>query len=58
MRQRGPFHLWCKNGKAFCERLFALHRQQREMDKKNGNMAPPGKISPDSHGYVNICEKS
>jgi len=28
------------------------------MDKKNVNVAPPGEISPDSHGYVNICDKS
>jgi len=39
------------NGKAFCERLFALHRQQPEQDKQNFDVSPPGKISADAHGH-------
>jgi len=33
--------LWCRKGKAFCERLFALHRQQPEKDKQNVDCDPP-----------------
>jgi len=43
------FSLWCRKGKAFCERVFALHRQQHGKDKQNIEFVPPGKISADSH---------
>jgi len=35
-------------GKAFCERPFALHRQQPEHDERNVDVVPPGKISADA----------
>jgi len=41
---------WGRKGKAFCERPFALHRQQSEKDKQNLDVATPGKISADAHG--------
>jgi len=31
----------CKNGKAYCERPFALQRQQPEKHKKNVDVASP-----------------
>jgi len=37
------FSLWCRQGKALCERPFALHRQQPEMDKQNVDLAYPWK---------------
>ena len=38
--------LWCRKGNAFCERPFALHRQQPEKDKQSVDVAPPtGKIA-------------
>jgi len=39
-------------GKAFCERPFALHRQQPEHDKQNVDNAPPRKIS--AYAYADI----
>jgi len=39
-----------RKGKAFCERLFALHRQQPVKDKQILDLAPHGKISADAHG--------
>jgi len=27
--------LWCRKGKAFCERALALYRQQQGKDKQN-----------------------
>jgi len=42
------FCLCCGKGRAFCERPFALHRQQLERDKQNVDVAP-GKISADTH---------
>ena len=41
--------------KAFCERPFALHRQQHENDKQSVDVSPPGKISADAHGYKHYC---
>jgi len=35
----------------FCERPFALHRQQTEKDKQNVDFDPPGKISADAHVF-------
>jgi len=32
-----------RKAKAFCERTFALHRQQPEKDKRNFDVAPPWK---------------
>jgi len=34
------FSLRFRKGKAFCERAFALHRQQPEKDKQNVSVAP------------------
>jgi len=31
---------WCRNDKAFCERLFTLYRQQSEKDKQRVDLAP------------------
>jgi len=31
--QNGAFSLWSRNGKGFCERTFALHRQYPESEK-------------------------
>ena len=39
---------WGRNGKAFCERPFALHRQQ------NFDVANPGNISADDHGCIDF----
>ena len=39
-----------RKGKAFCERLFALHRQQPVKDKQILDLAPHGKNSADVHG--------
>ena len=37
----GAFCFCCKSkGKAFCERPFALHRQQLENDRQNGDVVP------------------
>jgi len=47
----GEFSLWSRNSKAFCERPFALQRQQLEKDKQNVNIFHPGKIFVDTHGY-------
>jgi len=47
-RNLGHF-LWCRNGKAFCEGPFTLHRQQLENYKQNVDVAPSGKISADAH---------
>jgi len=47
----GALCLCCRKGKAFCERQFALLRQQLEKDKRNVNVASPGKISADTHGH-------
>jgi len=47
--------LRCKKGKAFCERLFTLHRQQLENNKQNFDAAPPEKIPADAHARA-ICE--
>jgi len=46
---QGAFSLWYRKGKAFCERAFALHRQQHGKDKQNIEFAPPGKASADAH---------
>jgi len=43
-RNMGPFLYGVEGGKAFCERPFALHRQQAEKDKQNVDVAPPGKF--------------
>jgi len=32
--------LWCRNGKAFCEGPFTLHRQQLENYMQNVDVAP------------------
>jgi len=37
----GPFLYVVEGGKAFCERPFALYRQQAEKDKQNVDVAPP-----------------
>jgi len=47
--QCGACSLWCKKGKAFCERAFALHRQQHGKDKQNIEFTHPGKVSADAH---------
>jgi len=47
--------LWFGKGKEFCERPFALHRYQPENDKQNIDVAPPGKIFTDAHGYGLGC---
>jgi len=39
--------LWCRKGKAYCERPFALHRQQPEKDKQYVDL-PLGEISADA----------
>jgi len=36
----------------FCESPFALHRQQPENCKQNVDVAPPGKISTDTHSRL------
>jgi len=41
-----------ERGEAFCERPFALHRQQAEKDKQTVDVAPPGKICADAHDCV------
>ena len=40
LRSKGAFSLWCKKGKAFCERPLALYRQQHGKDKQNIKFAP------------------
>jgi len=45
----GLFLYGVEGGKTFCERPFALHRQQAEKDKQNVDVAHPGKISADAH---------
>jgi len=35
--------LWCRRGKAFSERPFALRRQQPENDKQKADIAPSWK---------------
>jgi len=40
--------LWCREGKAFCERAFVLHRQQHAKDEQNIQFAPLGKVSADA----------
>ena len=42
--------MWCRKGKAFCERRFALHRQQPEKDAKC-LLCPSEKFSADVHAY-------
>ena len=32
--------LWCREGKAICERTFGLHRQQPGCGKQNVSVAP------------------
>jgi len=49
--------LSCRNNKELCERPFALQRQQHEKDKQNVDVAPPGKISADAHGYFHPFNK-
>jgi len=39
-RNMGPFLYGVEGGKTFCERPFALHRQQAERDKQNVDVAP------------------
>jgi len=34
------FSLWCRKGKTFCQRAFALHRWQNGKDKENVEFAP------------------
>jgi len=41
LRGKGAFSLWCRKGKAFCERALALYRQQHGKDKQNIEFAPP-----------------
>jgi len=41
-RNMGHF-LWCRKGKPFCERSFALHRQEPENDKQNVDDVAPWK---------------
>ena len=36
----GTFSLWCRKGKAFCERALALYGQQHGKDKQNIEFAP------------------
>jgi len=36
--------LWCRKGKALCERPFALHCQQPEKDKQNVEFSPPENV--------------
>jgi len=47
--QYGACSLWCKKAKAFCERAFALHRQQHGKDKQNIEFTHPGKVSAVAH---------
>ena len=47
--QYGACSLWCKKAKAFCERAFALHRQQHGKDKQNIEFPHPGKVSAVAH---------
>ena len=49
----GKFSLCCRSSKVFCERQFALQRQEPEKDQKNFDVSPPGKISADVHGCFN-----
>jgi len=41
----------------FCERQFALQRQQPQKDQKNLDVSPLGKISADVHGHFNLFGK-
>jgi len=43
-----------RKGKEFCERQFALDRQQPESDKQNFDVAPAGKLSADLHGCIDF----
>ena len=36
----GTFSLWCRKGKAFCERAFALYHQQHGEHKQSIELAP------------------
>jgi len=45
----GSFSLWCKQGKALCERSFALHRQQPV-----STLPIVGKFSAGPHACV-VC---
>ena len=48
------FSLWCRKGKAFCERPCGLHRQRPEKQgTQNVDFAPPRKkISADAHAHA------
>jgi len=32
--------MWCRKGEAFCERAFALYRQQPENEKQEATLPP------------------
>jgi len=46
----------CRKGKAFCERAFALHRQQPENHKQNVDVPRRGKISADAHDTTHALQ--
>jgi len=46
------FSLWCRKGKALCERPFALYRQQPEMGKQMSTLPINGKISVKAYACV------
>ena len=51
MSKHGAFSLWFEKVKVFCERPFALLRQQPENHIQMSTLAPHGKVSADAHGY-------
>ena len=57
--QYGACSLWCKKGKAFCERAFALHHQQHGKDEQNIEFPHPAKVSADVHASdLNFIQNS
>jgi len=38
----------------FCIRHFTLHLQQLDKDKQNVDCTPPGKLSADAHGALDL----
>jgi len=49
-RRNRAFSLLSRKSKAFCERAFAVNRQQCENDKENVEVIP-GKFSANAHGW-------
>ena len=49
-RNMGPVRYGVEGAKRFCERPFALHRQQAGKDKQNVDVASPAKFSAAAHG--------